>query len=121
MDKRKIKAAIYYKDFLKLSDEQKKFLSESQEVEYLISIKKEEYKKLSNEEKAKLYGFRRTEVEPLKKEIVPMNKLFLLPPKIEMEKIYNESYKAKHKKDLKPYCPKNIINKNFNSKKKGGR
>ena len=31
------------------------------------------------------------------------------------------SFMEKHKKASKPYCPKNIINKNFNSKKKGGR
>lgn len=31
------------------------------------------------------------------------------------------SFMEKHKKASKPYCPKNIINKNFNTKKKGGR
>lgn len=121
MDKKPIKAIIYYKDFLKLSDETKKVLSESQEVEYLISIKKEEYKKLSEEEKEKLYGFRRTEIEPLRQEKIDTNMMFRLPTKAEIKAVIDRSFKEKHKRDSEPYAPKNLFNKNFNTKKKGGR
>ena len=115
-----VKVVIHYKDFLKLSDEAKHVLSEIGYVEYLVSIKKEEYKKLSNEEKDKLRGFRRTELEPLKKPIVNKELMFKIP-EIKYITETPKSFKEKHKRDIKQYVPKNIINQKFNSKKKGGR
>lgn len=113
------KIIINYRDFLKLSANLKKDLFENEFIETLISIKKDEYKELSAEEKEKLRGFRRTEMEPLKKQIVDKVKLFKI--KDVPEVVIEESFKEKHKKQSKPYCPKNIYNKNFNTKKKGGR
>ena len=36
-------------------------------------------------------------------------------------KVLEQSFKEKHLKSPKPYCPKNILNKKYNSKIKGGR
>ena len=113
-----VQVVIHYKDFLKFSDEKKQALSESEHVEFLISIKKEEYKKLSKEEKEKLYGFRRTEFEPLKKPIVNKELMFKIP-EIEYITETPKSFKEKHKKASKPYCPRTIGRPN--TKKKGGR
>lgn len=120
-DKKPIKAIIYYKDFLLLREEQKKVLFENEQVEFLISIKKEEYKNLSKEDKEKLYGFRRTIREPFKKPIINKEVLFRNLPEIKNAIQIEQSFKEKHKRDSKPYVPKNIINQNFSSKKKGGR
>ena len=121
-----VKLVILYDDFKRLSEEQKQSIlnSDSEQVEFLISIKNEVYQKLSDKEKKDLEGFKRTEIEPLRKEIVAMEMIFKLPPRTEIEEIKNtflQSFKEKHKKDSKPHCPKNIINKNYSSKKKGGR
>ena len=117
-----VKAIILYDDFKRLSEKQKQSIldSDSEQVEFLISIKNDVYEKLSAEEKKELEGFKRTEIEPLRVEIVAMEKIFELPPRVDIMEI-RQSFKEKHKKSSKPYCPKNIINKNFNSKKKGGR
>lgn len=120
-DKKNIKAIIHYKDFLLLSEEQIKNLLENKDVEFLISIKKEEYKNLSFEDKEKLYGFRRTIREPLKKPIINKEEIFLykdFPPMPEI-KIIKESFYEKHKKVPKPYCPRTIGRPN--TKKKGSR
>ena len=117
-----VKAIILYDDFKRLSEKQKQSIldSDSEQVEFLISIKNDVYEKLSAEEKKELEGFKRTEIEPLRVEIVAMEKMFELPPRVDIMEI-RQSFKEKHKKSSKPYCPKNIINKNFNTKKKGGR
>ena len=118
-----VKAIILYNDFKCLSEKQKQSIldSDSEQVEFLISIKNEVYEKLSTEEKKNLEGFKRTEIEPLRKEIIAMNMLFELPPKVEIITQIEQSFKEKHKRDSKPYCPKKILNKNYNSKKKSGR
>lgn len=118
MTNKPVKIIIDYRDFLNLSTNFKKDLLENEFIEYLISIKKSEYKKLKAEEKERLCGFRRTEMEPLKKQIV--NEVKLFECKNIPEVVVKETFKEKHKQ-LKPYCPKNIYNRNFNTKKKGGR
>ena len=117
-DKKVVKAIIHYKDFLALKEEQIRDMLQNEYVEFLIFIKKEDYRRLNDAEKKKLYGFRRTEKEPLKVQIAVTEKLFELPTRIE---IRPQTFSEKHKKTPKPYAPKNIINKNFNSRKKGGR
>jgi len=114
-----VKAIILYDDFKRLSEKQKESIlnNDCEQIEFLISIKNEIYENLSAEEKKELEGFKRTEVTPLKVEVVMAEKLFELPPRIEIKEI-KQSFKEKH---LKPHCPKNIINRNFNTKKKGGR
>ncbi len=121
-----VKFIILYDDFKRLSEKNKQSIlnSDSEQVEFLISIKKETYEKLSDKEKKELDGLKRTEVEPLKTEIIAVEKIFELPPRTEIAEIKNNflpSYKEKHKKASKPYVKKNIINRNFNSKKKGER
>ena len=117
-----VKAVILYNDFKRLSEKQKESIlnNDCEQIEFLISIKNEIYENLSAEEKKELEGFKRTEVTPLKVEVVMAEKLFELPPRIEIEDI-GQSFKEKHKRYLRPRCPKNIINRNFNTKKKGGR
>ena len=117
-----VKIIILYDDFKRLSEEQKQSIldSDSEQVGFLISIKNETYEKLSAEEKKELEGFNRTELVPLKVERVATEKIFDLPPVIEIKET-KQVFKEKHKKNLRPYCPKNIINRNFHTKKKGGR
>ena len=117
-----VKFVIIYDDFKRLSEKQKQSIldSDSEQVEFLISIKNDVYEKLSAEEKKELEGFKRTEFEPLRVEIVATEKMFKLPPRITITENI-QSFREKHKKASKPYCPKNIINKKFNSRKKGGR
>ena len=73
-------------------------------------IVNEVYEKLSVEEKKEIEGLKRTEIEPLRKEIVATEKMFELFPRITITENI-QSFKEKHKKASKPYCPKNIINK----------
>lgn len=119
-----IKAVISYEKFKLLSDELRQSILniDNEQVEFLISIKNEKYEKLSEKEKKMLEGFKRTEREPLRQEIIAMNMMFELLPREEIKiTIIEQSFKEKHKKDSKPYVPKNLLNKNYNSKKKGGR
>ena len=117
-----VKFVILYEDFKRMPEKQKQSIlnSDSEQVEFLISIKNEAYEKLSDKEKKELEGFKRTEIEPLKAEIVAAEKIFELPPRISVTEV-RQSFKEKHIKQSKPYCPKNIINKNYNSKKRGSR
>ena len=121
-----VKFVILYSDFKRLSEKQKQGIldSDNEQVEFLISIKNEVYEKLSDKEKKELEGFNRTEIEPLRVEIVAAEKIFELAPRREIMEINNnflQSFKEKHKKQSKPYCPKNLVNKNYNTRKKGGR
>lgn len=120
---KKLKAIIHYRDFLLLDENQIKNLLENKDVEFLISIKKDEYQNLEAEEKKKLYGFRRTERASLKKPVIDKEKIFIIQklPEIKDVKIVEESYKEKHLRQSKPYVPRKILNLNFNTKKKGGR
>ena len=117
-----VTAIILYDDFKRLSKKIKQSIldSDSEQVEFLISIKNEVYEKLSVKEKKEIEGLKRTEIEPLRMEIDATAKMFELSPRITITENI-QSFKEKHKKASKPYCPKNIINKNFNTKKKGGR
>lgn len=117
-----VKFVILYEDFKRIPEKQKQSIldSDREQVEFLISIKNEVYEKLSDKEKKELEGFSRTEIEPLKAEIVAAEKIFELPPRIYTTEVH-QSFKEKHIKHSKPYCPKNIISKNYNSKKRGCR
>lgn len=118
-----IKALITYDDFIRLSEETKQEMLNNERIEFLISIKKDKYEKLSEEEKLNIKDFECTEMEPLRKPVVKPKTLFMEinPMSVPEIKIIEQSFKEKHKKQSKPYCPKNMMNKGFNSKKKGGR
>jgi len=118
-----IKAIILYDDFILLSEETKQQMLDDERVEFLISIKNDRYEKLSEEEKLNIKDFECTEMEPLRKQVAKPETLFLEinPMPVSEIKILEQSFKEKHKKQSKPHCPKNIISRGFNSKKKGGR
>jgi len=118
-----VEVIIRYEDFKSLSEKQRKNILniDSEQVEFLISIKNEIYEKLSAEEKKNLEGFNRTEMEPLRQEITATKMLFKLRPDVKIDISVKESYKEKHLKRSRPYAPRKIINYNFNSHKKGGR
>lgn len=120
---KKLKAIIHYKDFLLLDENQIINILENKDIEFLISIKKDEYEKLEAAEKEKLYGFRRTEIAPLKKPIIDKEKIFVLQnlPEIKDVKITEQSFKEKHYQKSRPPAPRKIFNAGYNSKKKGGR
>ena len=122
-DKKIIKAVIAYQDFLNLNENRLVSLLENEHIELLISIKKNEYQKLNDEQKSKLYGFRRTELEPLRKPKIKTETLFMLKelPKIVDVKIIEQTYKDKHLKTSHPYTPHKLFYAGYNSKKKGGR
>ena len=100
---------------------------------FFVSISSSEYIKLKQEEQNKLFGIALTDVkpnveiiekqtpEPLKKEVVDNKKIFKLFPMPKIMEFTLQSYKTKHMKALRSYAPRTIVNKNFNSKKKGGR
>ncbi|MBQ8481141.1 MAG: hypothetical protein IJ532_01245 [Alphaproteobacteria bacterium] len=120
---------VSYLNFLKLKNTSRKILSESDD--FLVSISKEEYINLSDEDKKKLAGVALTDekynasiIETTNiEELSPKELKFYLKeikPDIDV-KMLGESFKEKHLKHSKPYCPKNILNKKYNSQKKGGR
>ena len=117
-----ITIVILYEDFKRLSAKQRQDILNIDDsiADFLVYIKNKDYEKLNDKEKKNLEGFKRTEKEPLRKEIIATEMMFELPPRVDIMEI-RQSFKEKHKKASKPYCPKNIINKNFNTKKKGGR
>lgn len=119
---------VSYLNFLRLNEKTRQILSKSDD--FLVSINKEEYISLSIEEKNKLTGVALTdeqhnveiiEHESLKKEVPAQNLEFNLKDIQSDIKVLVQSFKEKHQKQSKPYCPKNILNKFYNSKKKGGR
>lgn len=120
---------VSYLNFLKLKENSQKVLAKCDD--FLVSINEQEYMNLSDEDKNKLKGVALTDekhnasvfetVKP--EELSPEDLKFYLKeikPNIDI-KVLERSYKEKHLKASKPYCPKNIINKNYNSKKRGGR
>ena len=121
---------ISYINFLYLSDKSRKILSANDD--FFVSINREEYISLSREEKDKLMGVDLTdeknnaeiiELKSLRREISPQKIEFYLKeikPNIDVE-VSEQSFAEKHKKYSKPHCPKNIFNKNYNTRKKGGR
>lgn len=120
---------VSYLNFLKLSSKSIKVLSDYDD--FFVSITNEEFIKLLNEEKKKLIGVALTDEKPNATIIETTNINELSPKELKFylkeikpaidDEILRESFKEKHGKYKKPYCPKNIINKNYNSKKKGGR
>lgn len=120
---------VSYLNFITLKETSRKVLSEYED--FLVSISKEEYIKLSDEDKKKLMGVALTDekhnasiIETKNiEELSPKELKFYLKeikPNVDV-KVVEQSYREKHLKHSKPYCPKNILNKNFNSKKRGGR
>lgn len=120
---KQIKAIIFYDDFIRLSEETKQKMLEDERVEFLISIKEDRFEKLSEEEKLNIKDFERTEIEPLRKQVARPKTLSMEinPMSFPDVKILEQSFKEKHKKQSKSHCPKNVMNRGFNSKKKGGR
>ena len=120
---------VSYLNFLKLKESSRKVLKECDD--FLVSINEQEYINLSDENKKKLKGVALTD-EKCNASIIETKNIEELSPKelkfymkeikYNMDvKVMEESYKKKHLRASKPYCPKNIINKNYNSKKRGGR
>lgn len=120
---------VSYVNFLKLKENSRKVLAKC--GDFLVSINKQEYINLSDENKKKLNGVALTDekcnasvIETVSvEELSPEDlKFYMKEIKPNMDvKVLERSYKEKHLKSSKPYCPKNIINKNYNSKKRGGR
>ena len=120
---------VSYVNFLKLKENSRKVLAEC--GDFLVSINEQEYMNLSDEDKKKLRGvaltdekhnasvFETINVEELSPEALKFYLKEIKP--ITDVKVLEQSYREKHLKSSKPYCPKNIINKNYNSKKRGGR
>ena len=120
---------VSYPNFLTLKETSRKILSECDD--FFVSICKEEFIKLLDEDKKKLMGIALTGEKPNAsiietkniEELSPKELKFYLKeikPNVDV-KVVEQSYREKHLKHSKPYCPKNIINKNYNSKKRGGR
>ena len=112
---------ILYEDFLNISDETKQKMLENQQIEWFISIKKDKYEQLSDEEKQNLKGFKCTEREPLRVKKPDVNKIFeniKVPVTVSVKQIERD-FKEKHKKHSKPYVPLKIGK--ICTKKKGGR
>jgi hypothetical protein len=120
---------VSYSNFLTLKETSRKILSENDD--FFVSICKEEFIKLLDEDKKKLMGVALTNEKPNAsiietknmEELSPKELKFYLKeikPNIDV-KVLEQSYKEKHLKYSKPYCPKNILNRNYNSKKRGGR
>lgn len=118
-----IKAIVLYDDFIRLSEETKQEMLNNEKIEFLVSIKEDRFDKLSEEEKLNIKDFERTEMEPLRKQVAKPETLFMEIKSVSFPevKILEQSFKEKHKKQSKPHCPKNIMIRGYNSKKKGGR
>lgn len=118
-------------NFLSLKETSRKLLSKSEN--FMVSVTEKEFAELSEEDLEKLTGVTLTDEECNAKIIDTLRREDLAPQNVEFyikekeipvdvkvsEPVY--SYMEKHIKKSKPYCPKNIINKNYNSKKRGGR
>lgn len=126
---------ISYLNFLRLSESCRKALVDE---DVLVSIRKEEFIKLSAEEKKKLRGAALTDnkhnataIENIKpKEPSPEEmKLYLekqlclkdVAVALENEKKLAQTFYEKHRKRSRPVAPRKIINIGYNSKKKGSR
>lgn len=122
---------VSYLNFLKLSEKARQICSKYDD--FLVSVNKEEYLKLSADEKKKLQGVALTDekfnaeivekqnIEPLRKEIADVEKIFTLFPAPKVEAVVEQSYKQKHLKMSRPYAPRKMFYAGYNSKKKGGR
>lgn len=122
---------VSYLNFLKLSEKARQICSKYDD--FLVSVNKEEYLKLSAEEKKKLQGVALTDetfntelieqqkTEPLRKEIAAVERIFSSLPEPKIEVVVEQSYKQKHLKMSRPYAPRKMFYAGYNSKKKGGR
>ncbi|MBR1756199.1 MAG: hypothetical protein IJ738_01370 [Alphaproteobacteria bacterium] len=122
---------VSYLNFLKLSEKARQICSKYDD--FLVSVNKEEYLKLSAEEKKKLQGVALTDetfntelieqqkIEPLRKEIAAVERIFSSLPEPKIEVVVEQSYKQKHLKMSRPYAPRKMFYAGYNSKKKGGR
>ena len=122
---------VSYLNFLKLSEKARQICSKYDD--FLVSVNKEEYLKLSADEKKKLQGVALTDekfsaeivekqnIEPLRKEIADVEKIFTLFPAPKLETVVVQSYKQKHLKLSRPPAPRKMFYAGYNTKKKGGR
>lgn len=122
---------VSYLNFLKLSEKARQICSKYDD--FLVSVNKEEYLKLSAEEKKKLQGVALTDetfntelieqqkTEPLRKEVAAVERIFSSLPEPKIEVVVEQSYKQKHLKMSRPYAPRKMFYAGYNSKKKGGR
>lgn len=122
---------VSYLNFLKLSEKARQICSKYDD--FLVSVNKEEYLKLSAEEKKKLQGVALTDekfnaeivekqnIEPLRKEIADVERIFSSLPESKIEVVVEQSYKQKHLKMSRPYAPRKMFYAGYNTKKKGGR
>ena len=122
---------VSYLNFLKLSEKARQICSKYDD--FLVSVNKEEYLKLSAEEKKKLQGVALTDetfntelieqqkTEPLRKEVAAVERIFSSLPEPKIEVVVEQSYKQKHLKMSHPYAPRKMFYAGYNSKKKGGR
>ena len=118
-----IKAIVLYDDFIHFSEETKQEMLNNEKMEFLISINEDRFEKLSDEEKFKIKDFNHTEMEPVRIPAIRPKTLFMENKNVYLPevKVLEQSFKEKHRKQSKPHCPKNIIIRGYNSKKKGGR
>ena len=125
MEKSKVFAVIIdYDDFKKLSEEKRQKLLAEERVDWRVYIPRENMEKLSENEKKSLAGFTVTNEPPVKVKIHTPEDLFPkeieAPVLIDREKL-EKSFKEKHQRMSRPPAPRKIYNRNFNSRKKGGR
>lgn len=119
---------VSYENFLRLSDMTRKALRDYDD--FLVSIKAEDYAKLSAEEKKKLVGVALTdnehnvrveEVSEQSQEVSEPRPIFPRDfAELRQEVKMVETYAEKHRRPAHPYVPRQILNRGFNSKKKGG-
>lgn len=125
MKQNKIMAIVVeYDDFKKLPEEKRQKMLSEERVEWRVYIPRENMEKLSEDEKKCLAGFTVTNEPPVKVKIHTPEDLF--PKEIEVPVVINrenleKSFKEKHREMSRPPAPRKIYNRNFNSRKKGGR
>ena len=115
---------IDYDDFKKLPEEKRQKLLAEERIDWRVYIPRENMEKLSEDEKKCLAGFTVTNEPPAKVKIYTPEDLF--PKEIEAPVVTDsekleKSFKEKHREMSRPPAPRKIYNRNFNSRKKGGR
>ena len=125
MEQNKIMAIVVeYEDFKKLPEEKRQKMLSEERVEWRVYIPRENMEKLNEDEKKCLAGFIITHEKPVKVKIHTSEDLFPkeieVPVVIDREKL-EKSFKEKHREISRPPAPRKIYNRNFNSRKKGGR
>lgn len=120
---------VSYLNFLRLSERARKTLRGYDD--FLVSIKAEDYAKLSAEEKKKLVGVALTdnehnvrveEASELRQEVSEPRTIFPRDfDELRQEVKMVETYAEKHQRRSRPYVPRQILKRGYNSKKRGGR